>query len=603
MVLSREQILQIADPVRVWQVRRFCQVRFGSAQQGSLAGASLRSISSCDAALTALLRCLLYEIDADLAAVSLLDEQTQHFLSVVHAASTENPTVKRTDWFGCENIFFKGGICENTITHDYGSQCHQVYEIRNLHATEETRSLPIVDGNLASFEYYAGAPLKTKKGLNVGALFIFRKHSPRPLSATQRQILSETAQYAVEHLTQTIGAIENTRTLAATASISSLPDYDNLKMASHVANVIDLNGSADRLLSELYETANHLLLRTLGLDNVVIQNISHDADQTSAHVTASRKSILAECCDSSGAPFTPVPTEIVEQLLQAYPEGVVLQLASTDEGGLFIPCGREDSIPEARIHLKLCGLYPDMQQCIFMPLRDHFHDRHTAIIFGWSRSFSRVYSGTADLPSVSSFGDALMIRVRRLEALDLARKKSDFLGSVSHEMRSPLHGILGCIEHLRATTCSPQQLELLDSAAACGLQLNNNIDNILQISRIGNPDPTSSTLAESLSGSRASTENPAYLDRSRPEMGSILHRLTDLVEETLRLHNCVALPLQSTYQNDRLSWMESTERTLVTFDAAIDDDFSILHGPELIVIVRNLSVSHPVYHQCLVDPS
>ena len=57
-------------------------------------------------------------------------------------------------------------------------------------------------------------------------------------------------------------------------------------------------------------------------------------------------------------------------------------------------------------------------------------------------------------------------------------------------MRSPLHGMLACIDLLlRDTKCSDKQLDLLESAEACGLQLRSNIDNILLYSNIGSPSP------------------------------------------------------------------------------------------------------------------
>ena len=83
----------IADRQRVWEVRRFCQVRIAHPPPSACG-----EDSQGDAALSALLRCLLYELDADLAAVTLQDDQTQHFLSVVHKAHIHDAHVKTTKW-------------------------------------------------------------------------------------------------------------------------------------------------------------------------------------------------------------------------------------------------------------------------------------------------------------------------------------------------------------------------------------------------------------------------------------------------------------------------------------------------------------------------
>lgn len=112
MGLTHKQTACIADPERVWQVRRLCQVK-DVITRGSREGHKHPNTSQgSDPALSALLRSLLYELQADLGAISLLDDEDQHFLSVAHAADSINPNVRLADWFGCEQIPIRGGICE-----------------------------------------------------------------------------------------------------------------------------------------------------------------------------------------------------------------------------------------------------------------------------------------------------------------------------------------------------------------------------------------------------------------------------------------------------------------------------------------------------------
>jgi signal transduction histidine kinase len=42
-----------------------------------------------------------------------------------------------------------------------------------------------------------------------------------------------------------------------------------------------------------------------------------------------------------------------------------------------------------------------------------------------------------------------MAEVSRLSALVASQMKVDFISSISHELRSPLHGILACVEFLK----------------------------------------------------------------------------------------------------------------------------------------------------------
>jgi hypothetical protein len=81
--------------------------------------------------------------------------------------------------------------------------------------------------------------------------------------------------------------------------------------------------------------------------------------------------------------------------------------------------------------------FQDSQQLLVMPLFDVLHNRTTAICVGWRSDYTRVYSDSTDVPFVSTFCISTMSEVLRLETQVLERVKSDFLGSVSHEMKTP----------------------------------------------------------------------------------------------------------------------------------------------------------------------
>lgn len=47
--------------------------------------------------------------------------------------------------------------------------------------------LPIVDGSLASYRFYAGAPIATSQGINIGSFFLFDDRVRDGLSLDQRK--------------------------------------------------------------------------------------------------------------------------------------------------------------------------------------------------------------------------------------------------------------------------------------------------------------------------------------------------------------------------------------------------------------------------------
>lgn len=94
---------------------------------------------------------------------------------------------------------------------------------------------------------------------------------------------------------------------------------------------------------------------------------------------------------------------------------------------------------------------------------------------------------------LSEFPAAFIDRYRRrlfrqleqlIHALKASRDKSEFLASMSHEMRTPLNTIIGMIEVLEGTDIRPEQLQYLGICRASGDALIGLINDIVDISRI-----------------------------------------------------------------------------------------------------------------------
>lgn len=87
--------------------------------------------------------------------------------------------------------------------------------------------------------------------------------------------------------------------------------------------------------------------------------------------------------------------------------------------------------------------------------------------------------------------DATAIQLARLRADELAKQantanaaKSIFLAQVSHDLRTPMHAILGMAELLRATELKPHQRDNLDTITEAAEALLRLINDLLDLSRI-----------------------------------------------------------------------------------------------------------------------
>jgi signal transduction histidine kinase len=119
---------------------------------------------------------------------------------------------------------------------------------------------------------------------------------------------------------------------------------------------------------------------------------------------------------------------------------------------------------------------------VFVPLWDFQKDKWLAAAFGWTTNRIRILD-VGDLDYLSAFSNSIMAEVFRLEASALSRAKSGFMSSVSHELRSPLHGILAGTELLRESKDKALESSLLDTVESCGNMLLDTIDHLLDFAK------------------------------------------------------------------------------------------------------------------------
>ncbi|KAE9982784.1 hypothetical protein EG328_010648 [Venturia inaequalis] len=196
---------------------------------------------------------------------------------------------------------------------------------------------------------------------------------------------------------------------------------------------------------------------------------------------------------AEGLGFKPLANDDMERLIKRYPRGKLFNLdpeniiTSSSDGDEFaapyeVPKAKNLTSTKAEGAL-LGEHFPGALQVIFLPLWDASASRFSAF-FAYTASEFRTFSNNPDFLHCIAFCNCVMTEITRLATTAADQQKSDFIGSVSHELRSPLHGILASCEFLNDTETSTFQKSLIDTADSCARTLLDTINMVLDYSKI-----------------------------------------------------------------------------------------------------------------------
>jgi signal transduction histidine kinase len=251
-----------------------------------------------------------------------------------------------------------------------------------------------------------------------------------------------------------------------------------------------------------------------------------------------------------------VPESLLRKLLRRYPHGKVFNF--DDDGSLSASEGASDtSVEETRkseesTHqeklkprkmsreeegkaiLKVC---PGARCVAFFPLWDSHKERWFVGNLAWTTDPTRVLDPEEDLTYLAAFGNSIMAEVSRLNAVMSSQMKNSFISGISHELRSPLHGVLASVEFLQDSNMSEQQQEMVSIIGFCGRTLLDTLNHVLDFTKLRNaPKHTPES-------GRRNQQNDFSFSRDRMLQESIsvdLRVLTEEVIEGVYVGNCFA---------------------------------------------------------------
>jgi len=345
-------------------------------------------------------------------------------------------------------------------------------------------------------------------------------------------------------------------------------------------------------IEDAYARATNLLREAMGACGVVILNAnkvqgnlgrktSEHADdgantpqhmQTSDSDTADSSPERSNLCNilgfstrtkSSLGGFAPetqrfhISNANLQRLVERYPNGLVIHFDDQGRGHISSDedsevSSNEDRDIEAQKRHKdgkiLSKAIKGARTVALLPLWDDSRERWRSTIFAWTTSPDNYFDRSEHLTYLTAFGHSLLAELSRLESLADERAKATFISSISHELRSPLHGILAGVEFLQESDMTSFQEEMAHTISMAGRMLLDTVNHILDYSKISSHSRAQKTDDKAITKlGRSNSEHPRDMANSTVAECTIdLARLTEeVVETTVAAHRSLCTAPQS----------------------------------------------------------
>lgn len=132
----------------------------------------------------------------------------------------------------------------------------------------------------------------------------------------------------------------------------------------------------------------------------------------------------------------------------------------------------------------LIKVFPGARNILLLPIWDSDKNRWFAGTLVWTNDPERVFSFENELVYVAAFANSIMAEIRRLDVEVADKAKTNLVSSITHELRNPLHGILGTADILSDTAMNALQHGMVHTIESCGRTLLDTINNLLDLTFI-----------------------------------------------------------------------------------------------------------------------
>ncbi|KAM0340581.1 hypothetical protein ACHAPU_010418 [Fusarium lateritium] len=395
--------------------------------------------------------------------------------------------------------------------------------------------------------FYAGSPLITPRGIVIGVLCVFDSEPRSGLDEASENILRDIAQSVIAHLEErrvteryrqadrvtrgirrffhgrnTETDMKNDRILASeprlrTPGTDFSPQFHHSSDNRHREDrLVEACATAADIMRDALEVDGLLLLDasqsylSAGTNNAPNPSINYD---NPCPVLGS--SVTAEAKQGGDSYFghSTLYASTLKKLLHHYPRGTIWNFHDVESDASDVLSDDSSDVCDSLIAEEIdeptetapdadmiytpgqletrqdlrkavSKLLPGATNVAFFPMWNAQKRRWFAGGFAYSDKSSRVFSPKRELSYLRALGSVLMAEVSFIKEREVELSKLDVLDSISHELRSPLHGIFFGASVLRGKDLVPSQEDALLSIEACSRTLLDTIDQILDWSKI-----------------------------------------------------------------------------------------------------------------------
>ncbi|KAI6099687.1 hypothetical protein F5141DRAFT_1142858 [Pisolithus sp. B1] len=363
--------------------------------------------------------------------ISLLDGTEQWFKSQCGTHLERSPRVMS---FCAHAVLQRPQSCLDTHT-----------DWRFAKNVSRTRIVPFVIGSPYA-RFYAGAPLRTQDGYNIGSLSLMDDSPRSDFTPRQRHTLKEFAAIVMREMELWRDKIQ----LRIRDKIQTSMEHfsrECLEIDQGESRKSDIFTSPS--MDKVYDRAAKLVKRTLDVEEVLVMDVSHcevlETFTSSRTLTADEQNKL-------------------NAFFKQYPDGKISE-------GILPVCFR----PFIPTHIQYALTVP-----VF-----NIDKRPFALLCAYNASDpSRRFLEGHELSYLRAIGVIILSAVLKRRMMLADQAKSLFISNISHELRTPLHGILAAAELLADTPLSHSQTSFLHTVQACGTSLVETVNHVLDFTKL-----------------------------------------------------------------------------------------------------------------------